>query len=280
MLAFARALRDRGWHPGIVSRGYAGAGALPRSVGSDDDPRVVGDEAVLLAASGCPMWIGHDRVAAARALLGTHRDVDVILSDDGLQHYRLGRDVEVAVVDGTRGFGNGWLLPAGPLREPVARLEETSAVVWNEAPSHASDPSAQWVMRMRGATFRNLAEPARTATAADFATQRVHAVAGIGNPERFFDCLRTQGIAPQCHTFPDHHRFTRADLTLTDADAILMTEKDAVKCRSFADARMWLLPVAAEVPAALIELVAEKIRGSQVARNSRVPDYQRAADLR
>lgn len=265
VLALAAALRERGWHPGIVSRGYGGSGALPRSVGSDDDARVVGDEAVLLAASGCPTWIGHDRAGAVRGLLSTHRDVDLILSDDGLQHYRMARDVEIVLIDGTRGFGNGWLLPAGPLREPLRRLQEASGVVWNEVAQEVENVPADWVMRLRGSTFRNLAQPARTAVAADFAGKRVHAVAGIGNPRRFFDHLHALGIAAQCHAFPDHHPFDRSDLTLAEADIILITEKDAVKCRAIADARIWVLPVVAEVPPALVELVAEKIRGPQAA---------------
>jgi tetraacyldisaccharide 4'-kinase len=278
VLALVRALRERGWRPGIVSRGYGGAAALPRSVGIDDDPRIVGDEPVMLAASACPVWIGKDRVGAARGLLATHRDVNVIVSDDGLQHYRLDRDVEIVVVDGERGFGNGWLLPAGPLREPRSRMATADAVVWNGAT--APREGANMVMRLTSESFRNLVTPGVTAHAPDFAGKRVHAVAGIGNPERFFNQLQALGIQASCHAFPDHHRFIRNDLILPEAEAILMTEKDAVKCRSFADARMWSLPVTAEVPQALVDLVVERIRGSQAARDTGLPHHQRAADLR
>lgn len=280
VLALTQALRERGWHPGIISRGYGGSNALPRAVSSSDRADVVGDEALLLAASGVPVWIGRARVAAARSLAATHADVDVILCDDGLQHYALNRDVEIAAIDGARGVGNGWPLPAGPLREPATRLTQVDAVVCTGECLYALPIDTLWRMHLRGVTLRNLADATRTAAPAELADRRVHAIAGIGNPQRFFEGLRGMGLNPVCHAFPDHHAYSRGELVLPDAQAIVMTEKDAVKCAAFADARMWVLPVSAELPPAFIELVVEKIRGSQIARNSRLPDHQRPAHLR
>ena len=265
------ALMARGYCPGIVSRGYGAvdAGAATRAVHPDDDPDVCGDEPVLLAGSGHPVWIGVDRGAAARALLAQHPGTDVIISDDGLQHYALGRDCEIVVVDGARGFGNGALLPAGPLREPVSRIDHADAIVVNGPDAAAREwlprTTRAFNMSLRSARFESLVDRQRFATAASFGGLRVHAVAGIGNPERFFESLRALGLAPVCHAFPDHHRFVAADIALPDADAILMTAKDAIKCVRFADARGWSLPVTAVVDAALIERILEKIDGPQAA---------------
>jgi tetraacyldisaccharide 4'-kinase len=280
VLAIAHALRERGWTPGIVSRGYRAVITVPRQVDSGAAPDLVGDEPLLLAAAGFPVWIGFDRVAAARALIAAHPQVNVLICDDGLQHYALGRDVEIAVIDAERGLGNGCLLPAGPLREPRSRLAEVTAVVCNGggADSLASPPD--FPMQLLGATFRNLADPSRLAQAAHFKGKQVHALAGIGNPQRFFAHLRALGLDPVCHPFPDHHAYTSDDLALSGAESILMTEKDAVKCLPFADARMWVLPVRAEVSPALFDLIAEKLRGPQTAGNSRLPDHQGPADLR
>jgi len=177
------------------------------------------------------------------------------------------RDVEIAVVDAARGFGNGWRLPAGPLREPVTRLASVDAVVLlaaEPAAEHLALPNA-FRMKLAGATFHGVSDPMRTATPQDFAGAGVHALAGIGNPTRFFATLSHLGIRPTCHAFPDHHRFVAADLAFPDARAILMTEKDAVKCAGFADTRCWYLPVAAEIDPALVARVLEKLRGSQAA---------------
>jgi tetraacyldisaccharide 4'-kinase len=265
----AAALTQRGKHPGIVSRGHGGATASPRAVRAADDPRAVGDEPLLLARSGLPVWIGRDRVAAARGLLGSHPQVDVIVSDDGLQHYRLRRAVEIVVVDGRRGFGNGALLPAGPLREPLARAGTVDALVVNGAPADAASLAALqapvFAMRLVGERFVSLIDGAQSTVAGAFRGRRVHAIAGIGHPERFFADLRALGLDPVCHPFPDHHRYTARDLALPDAEAILMTDKDAIKCRELADARMWTLPVEAAVAPGLIERILEKIHGPQAA---------------
>jgi len=260
-------LRERGRRPGIVSRGYGGTMSGPARVEAGSDPLRCGDEPVLLAQrAGCPVWIGKDRVAAARALLAAHPDCDVIVSDDGLQHSALARDVEICVVDGARGFGNGWLLPAGPLREPAARLECVAAVVTTagggaDHPSLAALPArpARFTMTLEGRRFRNLLNPEQLAGEERFRGKRLHAVAGIGNPDRFFRHLQALGLDFTAHAFPDHHAFEARDLAFADAESVLMTEKDAVKCRSFADERHWMLPVDATPGAGFGELILSRL---------------------
>jgi tetraacyldisaccharide 4'-kinase len=266
-LWLAEQLRAGGRTPGIVCRGYGGRQRAPHRVLPDSDPLQHGDEAVLLARrSGCAVWIAADRVAAARSLLAAQPDCDVVLSDDGLQHYRLARDIEICVVDGERGFGNGWLLPAGPLREAPSRLASVDAVVVNGGgvphPSLARLPghAARFAMRLQDREFRNLLDLGRTAGAEFFRGKRVHAVAGIGNPRRFFSQLRGLGLGFVAHPFPDHHPFTASDLAYAGAEAVLMTEKDAVKCRSFATEMHWELAVDAAPDPALGPLVLQKIR--------------------
>ena len=248
-------LRAQGHRPGIVSRGYGGSAAGnagPRAVAPGDDPAVVGDEPALLAArAGVPVWIGADRPAAATALLAAHPACDIIVSDDGLQHYALARDFEIVVVDGARGFGNGWRLPAGPLREPLTRLAGVDAVVINGDGAPAGVPAGALHMQLEGVTLRNLRDTARTVPAATLAGRPVHAVAGIGDPERFFRHLEALGLTVVRHAFPDHHAYTVADLAIAGTDSIVMTEKDAVKCAAFATERCWVLPVEARVDEAL-----------------------------
>ena len=277
-IALAKALAGRGWRPGIISRGYGARSAVPRAVGVDATADTVGDEPLLLARTGLPVWVGNDRPRAARELLAAHPGCDVIVADDGLQHYALARDVELAVVDASRGLGNGWLLPAGPLREPASRLDEIDAVVRHGA-AVAGASAHKFAMTLVGDCFVRVNAHTVTATADAFRAGRVHALAGIGNPQRFFDHLAELGIAATRHAFPDHHRFTPDDLALPTATAILMTEKDAVKCKAFADDRCWALPVRAVVDAALVTLVEEKLRGSQAARDSGMPGHQGSADL-
>jgi tetraacyldisaccharide 4'-kinase len=266
--ALALALRARGWHPGIVARGYGGSSVAPRAVHAGDDPRVVGDEPLLLAATDCPVWIGRARPAAARGLLAAHPACDVVIADDGLQHYALARDVEVAVVDAARGLGNGRMLPAGPLREPRSRLARAdclvSLVAANVArPSVADGRNTRMTLKPHG--WRNLVRPDAVADPDLWRGHEVHALAGIGHPRRFFDSVQALGIDAVEHAFPDHHAFSAADLAFPHAAAIVMTEKDAVKCRSFADDRCWYLPVHAAIDPALVTRVEEKIRGSQAA---------------
>jgi tetraacyldisaccharide 4'-kinase len=213
------------------------------------------------------VYISPDRPAAARALLEGRHGVDVIVSDDGLQHYALARDLEIAVVDGERRFGNALPLPAGPLREPVARLAKVDAIVVNGGDT-AELPGAapKFGMRLGRETFVSLAtgeERDPRAMALGLRGQRVAALAGIGHPPRFFEHLARLGIPAEGHAFPDHHLFQPRELRMRDTDAILMTEKDAVKCRAFADARMWFLRVDAILPAAFDELVLARLAASR-----------------
>lgn len=268
VIALAEALRGRGRRPGIVSRGHGGNAQGAREVRAGDDPAVVGDEPLLLAATGCPVWIGRDRAGAARGLHEAHGECDVVLSDDGLQHYRLARDFEIAVVDATLGLGNRLLLPAGPLREPVSRLDEVDAVVRlvaDRSSAMATRRHGDFVMTHAPAGFRNLVDRSQVADPDSWQKGSIHAVAGIGNPQRFFDLLATLGIDAIPHAFPDHHVFVPGDLDFPGAQAILMTAKDAVKCTRFADARWYALEIRAVVDAALVDLVLERIDGRQAA---------------
>ena len=251
-------LREHGMQPGIVSRGYGG-GREMRAAGPDDDPATVGEEPVLLARrTSCPVWVGTNRLAAARALLAAHRECDVIVSDDGLQHYAMQRDAEIAVVDGDRGLGNGLPIPSGPLREPASRLGQVDAVVVN-GPGSLGLPGA-FAMSLQGSTFTNLLHPHVTRDAAAFRGETAHAVAGIGNPSRFFAQLRGLGLEITPHPFPDHHAFASSDIAFEDGRAVVMTEKDAIKCRPFARENHWVLAVDARVAPALGERILRKLK--------------------
>ena len=276
--ALVASLRARGHRPGIVSRGHGGRLSGPHVVQGGDEADDVGDEPLLLAADGTPVAVGRDRAAAARHLLGAHPGIDVIVADDGLQHYALWRDVEIAVVDGARGLGNGWLMPAGPLREPATRLCRVDAVVVNTVDAQSSPPSPiagappgaaaavpRFAMRLVPQPWRRVAGGGAVPDLAALPPGSVHAVAGIANPARFFALVARLGIAATPHPFPDHHRFVAGDMAIPGARAILMTEKDAVKCRRIADERMFWLPVHAEVDAALVTLIEDRMHGSQAA---------------
>jgi tetraacyldisaccharide 4'-kinase len=251
----ARWLRQHGYVPGIVTRGYGGQSAVwPQYVQADSDPTQVGDEPVLLArAAGCAVVADPDRVRGARLLLERY-GCNVVLSDDGLQHYRLARDVEIAVIDATRRFGNGWCLPAGPLREPVVRLNSVDVRLVN------GDAGAdEWSMRLTEQGLCRLGERTPSASVEHFRGRHVHAVAAIGNPRRFFDQLRDLGVEPIEHPFPDHHKFTPADLAFGDDTEIIMTEKDAVKCERLG-VRGWYLRVSAQPDVRLGELVLRRVK--------------------
>jgi tetraacyldisaccharide 4'-kinase len=258
VLWVAEFLREAGYRPGIISRGYGGnSSGAPRAVNAGSDPMEVGDEAVLLARRcACPIRVAADRVAAARDLPA---ECDVIISDDGLQHYRLRRDIEIAVVDTERGFGNGYSLPAGPLREPVRRLQEVDLIVNN-----GKRENAGYTMRLQELALHNLRNESLTRRATDFQGQRVHAVAGIGYPARFFAHLRRLKLDVIEHGFPDHHAFTADEIEFGDGAPVIMTEKDAVKCRGFAKPHYWYMPVQAELDASfgerLLALLKEPIR--------------------
>jgi tetraacyldisaccharide 4'-kinase len=232
---------------GIVSRGYGRRSGAARTVHPDSDWRDVGDEPVILARrTGCPTMVAADRVAAARTLIA--RGADLVLADDGLQHLRLPRDCQIVVIDGARGFGNGRLLPAGPLREPVARLQQADIVVVNGAPEHPSLaagvlPADTLRMRVVALEARRLDGRGSPCALEAFRGRRVHAVAGIGNPERFFRELAAHGLELVPHLFPDHHPLVARELEFGDELPVLMTEKDAVKCSPFAHPRLWYVPV-------------------------------------
>ncbi|HTQ35930.1 MAG TPA: tetraacyldisaccharide 4'-kinase [Steroidobacteraceae bacterium] len=260
----AQAVRAAGQRPGVALRGYGGRVAVPRLVAAGDDPAAVGDEAVLVARrAAVPVAVGADRVAAARLLAG--QGCTVVICDDGLQHLALRRDVAIAVIDGARGFGNGALLPAGPLREPVAMLDACDLVVINgEDSTGAAGARPALRMTIEPAPLRCLIsgpeEPLERLRG-----ESVHAVAGIGHPQRFFGLLRSLGARPVEHAFPDHHAYRIADLDFGDSRRIVMTEKDAVKCAAFARQRMWYLPVSASLPdadaARLLGAVLAKLPG-------------------
>jgi len=240
----ARRLRDYGFRPGIVARGYRGrARSWPQQVRVDSDPVAVGDEAVVIARrTQMPLAVGPNRGEDIRALL-RHSDVNIILCDDGLQHYALARDIEIAVIDGVRRTGNGACLPAGPLREPPARLTEVDLVVTNGLAGRG-----EFAMRCIVEIARRVTAPRTSRALADFAAGPVHAVAGIGNPENFFSALKRQGVHLIPHAFPDHHDFSPADFAFGDGAPVLMTQKDAVKCEHFADDRFWYVPLEVELP--------------------------------
>ncbi len=290
-LALAQQLIARGWHPLILSRGYGRTISSPQPVSLSSTAPQVGDEPLLMARRDiCPVWVGADRVATAHAALQACPQCDVVLCDDGLQHYRLQRDAEIAVIDGMRRFGNGLMLPAGPLREPLSRLQSVDAIVVN-VPARSPLPNPlphgegtneslrvfqfdggdaaakEYAMSLGGEIFYNLLNPDQTAAPADFKKPNMHAVAGIGNPKRYFQHLETLGIPFTPHAFPDHHPYRAADLSFADCDAILLTEKDAVKCGAFADARYWVLRVNAQIDPALIDHILRKIdpHGQQTA---------------
>jgi tetraacyldisaccharide 4'-kinase len=271
----AEALRAAGFKPGIISRGHGGAGSAPRAVNGDSLAGEVGDEPLLIARrTACPVMVGRDRPAAGRALLAAHPEVDVLISDDGLQHYALERDVEIVLFDG-RGAGNGWLLPAGPLREPVSRRRDFTVV-------NTPGLSPQLAAGVGGVPFQMLlagdyAEPMAARSEGHkervdlraLAGKRIAAAAGIGNPGRFFAMLRAAGLEFAELALPDHHDFLDRPFDGLDADIILITEKDAVKCGQIEylknDPRLWVVPVTAQIDAALAEQIVEKCRGCSTA---------------
>ena len=265
-LWLAQQFLQRGLRPGIVTRGYGGKNADPCAVAANADPAEVGDEALLLARRvGVPVWVARDRVAAGQALLAAHPEVNLLLCDDGLQHYRLARDVELAVFDG-RGVGNGWRLPLGPLREPLSRLLTVDAVICNNF-SGEKMPSEvpQFAMRLQAGEFYRLDDAQQLAPLSYFAGKKLYALAGIGDPGRFFRTLKNLGLSFGAQPFPDHHVYCAADLAFAKDGILLMTEKDAVKCVGLAPAETWVLPVNAELSPALIELILEKLRDGRQA---------------
>lgn len=234
-------LKEAGFKPGIISRGYGGqAESWPQWVTAESDVKNVGDEAVLIAKqTTCPMAVGPLRADAATMLI-KQAGCNIILSDDGLQHYALNRDIEIVVIDGDRRFGNGYCLPAGPLREPIERLKSVDFVIVNGKKTEENEFSMQLV----GDTAVNLIT-GELKPLQQFNSNDCHAIAGIGNPERFFKLLEQAGLTCTCHSFPDHYQFQRQDIEFADHKHVLMTEKDAVKCTGFAGTQCWYIPVKA-----------------------------------
>lgn len=242
-LALVQHLQAAGYRPGIVSRGYGGqAATYPLLLEPDTSPAEGGDEPVMMARRcGVPVVVDPRRSRAVRHLL-QHTACDLVLCDDGLQHLALGRDIEIAVIDGARGLGNGWLLPAGPLREPAARLRRVDHVVVN---GEASAWPGSVAMRLVPGVWQRAGEgdaPVPTPGS------RIHAVAGIGNPDRFFSQLRAAGFDVLPHAFPDHHDYAATDFAFDDALPVVMTEKDWVKCRDLSLRDAWYVPVSATLP--------------------------------
>src|SRR5690348_13862314 len=254
VIALVEGLLARGWKPGVVSRGYGGNATVPQLLGAQPDPSAAGDEPALIAIrTGVPVAIGADRPAAANLLM--REGVDVVVADDGPQHSALARDIEICVIDGVRRLGNGRLLPAGPLREPASRLHEVDFVVCNGGDA----PIGEIPMRLVLADAVRIDDPAISKPFAGFAGT-VHAVAGIGNPSRFFESLHAAGLDTIDHAFPDHHRHVPGDLDFGDERPVLMTEKDAVKCRAFAKPNWWRVPVAAQLPESFLDAIAARLQ--------------------
>jgi tetraacyldisaccharide 4'-kinase len=249
-------LKSQGYHPGIVSRGYGGsANQHPQIVTENSDPHWVGDEAILLRyKTQCPMVIAANRPRAVEKLIADF-DCNIVISDDGLQHHALARDVEIVIVDAHRKFGNNFCLPAGPLRESTQRLKTVDFVINNGSANEISEDYFKIAVN-DVYQINNLQNKLNLQS---FANQRVHAVAGIGDPQRFFQQLKHAGIQIIEHAFPDHHGYQKRDLNFDDNLPILMTEKDAVKCRHFVDDRYWCVPINVEVPQVFIDKLQKSI---------------------
>jgi len=255
-IAVVEALRAGGHRPGVVSRGHGGSRREPLLLDGDPAPAVVGDEPCLIHASGIPVAVGRDRPAAAQLLVDA--GCDLVVADDGLQHYALARDIEVCVIDGERRFGNRRLLPAGPLREPLPRLSRVDLRVCNGG----SPEQGEYAMRLVGGTAVALVDGHRQPLQC-FAGERVHGVAAIGNPQRFFRSLQALGIEVVEHAFADHHRYLPADLDFADGLPVLMTGKDAVKCLAFARPHWWQVPVQAQLPPAFFDALAQRVAAAR-----------------
>lgn len=274
VIALVEALRIEGYTPGVISRGYGGSDTRPKDAtvsvaGHDIDAADrFGDEPVLIQRrTGAPVFVGKHRVEVARALLVAHPDVDVLVSDDGLQHYALARNFEIAVFD-ARGAGNGKMLPAGPLREPLERLAEVDAVVLNGAstvmpslPEGIVTVLPPFHMELVPGDAYRVNDPGTTRTLESFRGRRLTAAAGIGNPQRFFALLRSIGLSFHRMPLDDHHRYRDNPFARRNSEAVLMTEKDAVKCARFVESRMWAIPVYARIEPKLVETILGHIGG-------------------
>jgi tetraacyldisaccharide 4'-kinase len=265
VIALVHGLIAAGFRPAVISRGYGVKLERPRQVKSSTAAREVGDEPILIArATDVPVWVFPDRVLSAQTLLACHASCNVVVCDDGLQHYRLQRDVEIVVFDSRMG-GNGFPLPAGPLREPLTRARDATLMNDPHFVATADRPTV-FGMRLVPEDAWQLTDPQLTRPLSKFAGQRVFAAAGIGHPERFFATLRATGLQPKTLALPDHYDFSADPFTSNDAqqaDAILITEKDAVKCEHLNDPRIWVIPTTPMVDPDLIDLVCHRIAALQ-----------------
>lgn len=263
VIAIAEYLQNRGFKVGIVSRGYKGVHRSPMQVDSQSDAAMVGDEPLMMAQKlSCPIVVGKNRVEALKHLFSLclsadqdpNRTLDYIISDDGLQHDALERLLEIVVIDAERQFGNGYCLPVGPLREPMSRLSDVDLIVYKIPPAWGHPPFAKGVLSPFHDSYHMFYQLEACYQALDknncksldeFKDQRVHAIAGLADPEPFFQQLSAAGIEVIAHTYPDHHSYQAADLCFQDALPIFLTEKDCVKCRSFLKPWHWVLPIKA-----------------------------------
>lgn len=266
VIYLAQKLREKGYSPGIVSRGYGSkAPSYPFAVSPQTSFREAGEEPLMIARhTQCPVIIDPDRVSAVK-MLEQRYPCDIIISDDGMQHYKLNRTLEIAVIDGLRGFGNGLLLPAGPLREKPARLDQVGLIVCNGEPRHPVSDRA-YLMTLDATHMVHLIDnkslSVNDKNLTEIKAKKVHALAGIGNPERFFNSLCNSGFDIITHIFRDHHIYTKQDITFPDELDVVMTEKDATKCRELASQKHWFLKVAARLPDDFIDKVINKISAS------------------
>jgi len=255
-------LRAQGYRPGVVSRGYGGTARSCVEVQPGSAAAKVGDEPLLIRVkTAAPVVVGRDRVAAARTLLAAHPGVDLIVSDDGLQHYRLHRDIELAVIDAATGLGNGWPLPAGPLREPASRLDSVDAVIQvvrGAAQPLSHQPLAGWRADYAAGQAYRLRDPQEKKRLGELPLRDWLAATGIGRPQGFFDMLQAQGVPFSSQAFPDHHAFQPQDLPADGA--VLMTEKDAVKCHSFAGTDWWAVELEVAPESGFIDWLDARIK--------------------
>lgn len=266
--ALVAQLQAAGWQPGVISRGYGGRCAYPCTVTPQSTPALVGDEPLLLAIScAVPVVVDPIRSRGAAHLLAQHPECDVLISDDGLQHYALARDIEIAVIDGKRGLGSGWLLPAGPLREPPSRLHSVDFIVLNgswQLPSAMPEQAHTMVLEPQPWRPVNTHQVVQTPPLKG----PVHAVAGIGHPPRFFELLASLGYGPEPHAFADHYAYRAEDLVFEPELPVVMTEKDAVKCVNIAPPNSWYVPVRAQLPAAFWQAIITQLNAFKRPTNS------------
>jgi tetraacyldisaccharide 4'-kinase len=258
----AEFLQQQGYQPGIISRGYGGSHSrdskLPLLVTQHTAAQQCGDEALLLAQkTGCAVAVCRQRFLAAQYLVD-HCACDIIISDDGLQHLALQRTVEIVVIDGQRGFGNQYCLPAGPLREPISRLQSVDFLLWNGAGDSEVYPRA-YIMYFCGDEIVNLHNRSLRKTLSSLVGKPFHTIAAIGNPQRFFDRLNAAGLMFDTRVFPDHHHYCADDLQFEDDYPVLMTEKDAVKCYDLAAANHWMLPIHAQLDASFASALTQRL---------------------